>query len=138
MGFRCCRNTRTLTSHIILSMRFTKIIILTVIFYACNSPKHNTTKSDSAVIGTGKSGMTKQDGEQDSEDIHDALLKKGIKTKGFCYYHWQDIERVVDDTHLYIGFGDFNNNDKDALEVGKQVAAALEEQGFKLNWDKTA
>ena len=81
--------------------------------------------------------MTKQDGEEDCEQLHDELLKKGIKTKGFCYYHWQDIGRVVDDGHLFIGFGNFNNNDKDALEIGKLVATSLETQGFQLNWDKT-
>jgi hypothetical protein len=93
--------------------------------------------NSSGIIALHNAGMTKQDGEGDSEEIHDDLLKKGIITKGFCYYHWQDVERVVDDTHLYIGFGDFHNNDKDALEIGKRVAAALEQQGFELNWDNT-
>jgi hypothetical protein len=93
--------------------------------------------NSSGIIALHNAGMTKQDGEGDSEEIHDELLKKGIKTKGFCYYHWQDVERVVEDTHLYIGFGDFNNNDQDALEIGRQVAAALKEQGFKLHWDNT-
>lgn len=89
------------------------------------------------IIALHNAGITKQDGESDSEEIHDSLLKKGIKTKGFCYYHWQDVERVIDDNHLYIGFGDFNNSDKEALEIGKQVASTLESKGFKLNWDKT-
>jgi hypothetical protein len=93
--------------------------------------------NSAGIVALHNAGMTKQDGEGDSEEVHEDLLKKGIKTKGFCYYHWQDIERVVDDTHLYIGFGDFNNNDKDALEIGSQVALALESQGFKLNWDRT-
>ena len=65
------------------------------------------------------------------------LKKKGIVAKGFCYYHWQDIERVVDDGNLYIGFGDFKNNEKDALAIGNQIASTLESFGLKLNWDKT-
>jgi len=93
--------------------------------------------NSSGIVALHNAGMTKQDGEEDSGEIYEDLLKKGIKTKGFCYYHWQDIERVVDDSHLYIGFGDFNNCDNDALEIGKQVASTLESQGFKLNWDKT-
>jgi hypothetical protein len=93
--------------------------------------------NSSGIIALHKAGMTKQDGEGDSQEIHEELLKKGIKTSGFCYYHWQDVERVVDDSHLFIGFGDFNKNDKDALEIGKKVAATLESKGFKLNWDKT-
>lgn len=93
--------------------------------------------NSSGIIALHNAGMTKQDGEGDSEEIHEELLKKGIRTKGFCYYHWQDVERVVDDNHLYIGFGDFKNSDKDALEIGKQVAKTLESKGFKLNWNKT-
>lgn len=94
--------------------------------------------NSSGIIALHNAGITKQDGEGDSQEIHEVLLKRGIKTSGFCYYHWQDVERVVDDSHLFIGFGDFNNNDKDALEIGKQVAAILESNGFKLNWNKTA
>lgn len=93
--------------------------------------------NSSGIIALHNAGITKQDGEGDSQEIHEVLLKRGIKTSGFCYYHWQDVERVVDDSHLFIGFGDFNNNDKDALEIGKQVAAILESNGFKLNWNKT-
>ena len=96
--------------------------------------KLNTT----GIIALHNAGMSKEDGEDDCDDIHDELLKQGIKTSGFCYYHWQDIERVVDDGHLYIGFGDFNNNAKDAAAIGKEVATALENKGFKLIWDKTA
>jgi hypothetical protein len=93
--------------------------------------------NSSGIVALHNAGITKQDGEGDCEDIHDDLLKKGIKTKGFCYYHWQDVERVVHNENLYIGFGDFNNNDKECLEIGNQVASALESVGFKLNWDKT-
>ena len=93
--------------------------------------------NSSGIIALHNAGMTKQDGEGDGEEIHDDLLKEGIETKGFCYYHWQDVERVVDDGHLFIGFGDFKNSDKEALEIGKQVATTLENKGFKLNWDRT-
>lgn len=93
--------------------------------------------NSSGIIALHNAGITKQDGEGDCEDIHDDLLKKGIKTNGFCYYHWQDVARAVQGENLFIGFGDFNNNDKDCLEIGKQVAAALESMGFKLKWDKT-
>jgi len=93
--------------------------------------------NESGIVALHKAGMTKQDGEGDSNEIHEDLLKEGIRTKGFCYYHWQDVARVIDDSHLYIGFGDLNNNDREALAIGKQVASTLERYGFKLNWDKT-
>ena len=93
--------------------------------------------NSNGIISLHNAGMTKQDGEGDCEEIYIELKEKGIEAKGFCYYHWQDIERVVDDGNLFIGFGDFKNNDKDALAIGNQIALTLESFGLKLNWDKT-
>lgn len=89
------------------------------------------------IVSLHNAGMTKQDGESDCDEIYQELKKKGIIAKGFCYYHWQDIERVIDDGKLFIGFGDFKNNDKDALTIGNQIASTLESFGLELNWDKT-
>jgi hypothetical protein len=93
--------------------------------------------NSNGIISLHNAGMTKQDGEGDCEDIYQEQKKNGIVAKGFCYYHWQDIKRVVDDGNLFIGFGDFKNNDKDALAIGNQIASTLESFGLKLNWDKT-
>ena len=90
------------------------------------------------IVALHNAGMTKQDGEGEVIEVYKELLKKGIKTKGFCYYHWQDVERAVYDSHLFIGFGDFNNNEQDALEIGKLVATTIGSKGFKINWDETA
>jgi hypothetical protein len=89
------------------------------------------------IVSLHNAGMTRQDGQGDCEEIYQELKKKGIVAKGFCYYHWQDIERVVDEGNLFIGFGDFKNNDKDALAIGNQIASTLERVGLKLNWNKT-
>lgn len=91
----------------------------------------------SGIVALHNAGMTKQDGEGDTREIHDDLLQEGVQTRGYCYYHWQDIERVVDDGQLYIGFGDFDNDDKKALIIGKEVVAALTKQGFSIQWDGT-
>lgn len=89
------------------------------------------------IVSLHNAGMTRQDGESDCEEIYIELKEKGIQLKGFCYYHWQDIERAVNDGNLFIGFGDFKNNKKEALAVGNQIASTLESFGLKLNWDKT-
>jgi hypothetical protein len=93
--------------------------------------------NSNGIISLHNAGMTKQDGESDCQEIYQEQKKNGIVATGFCYYHWQDIERVVEDGNLFIGFGDFKDNDKDALVVGNQIASTLESVGLKLNWDKT-
>jgi hypothetical protein len=91
----------------------------------------------SGIIALHNAGYTKQDGEGDAEDIYEELKKNGIVAKGYCYYHAQDVGRAVDDGRLYIGFGDFDDDNNKALAIGKQIADALKAQGFRLNWNKT-
>lgn len=91
----------------------------------------------SGIIALHNAGYTKSDAETDCRDKYDTLKQKGIIASGYCYYHGQDIERAVDDAGLFIGFGDFNNNEAAAITIGKKVAAVLQQNGFKLNWDNT-
>jgi hypothetical protein len=87
------------------------------------------------IIALHNQGMTKEDGVDDCTELHDKLKKKGISTRGYCFYHGQDVERVVEDKVLYIAFGDFGNNDRKGVEIGRAVVKALKEQGFKVSWN---
>lgn len=91
----------------------------------------------SGIIALHNAGNTKQDATGDAEDIYEELKAKGITVKGYCYYHAQDMERAMDGQPLFVGFGDFDNDDNSALETGKKVVKALEAYGFNINWDKS-
>ncbi len=81
-------------------------------------------------------GFTKQDGEADCMEIIEKLDKIGIKAIGFCYYHSQDLSRVVDEDlkNLYLGFDSATQDDDEALQVANKIVFALKQKGFDVNW----
>ena len=89
------------------------------------------------IIALHDEGITRDAGQNDCKELHSKLKKKGIKTKGYCFYCKQDIKGVVKNKTLEITFGDFDNNRPQALAIGKEVTKALKEQGFKVMWNNT-
>lgn len=90
------------------------------------------------IIALHNQGMTKEDGVNDCAELHNKLKKKGIRTRGYCFYHRQDLDRVIDDKTLYLAFGDFDHNDRKRVAIGKAIVKVLKEQGFKVNWNNSS
>lgn len=90
--------------------------------------------NSSGIIALHNAGYTRQDGEGDTEEMHEELEAKGIKTRGYCFYHTQDMDRAIEGDNLLLAFGDFDNDDKLGTGIGKEIVAALHEEGFKTDW----
>jgi hypothetical protein len=56
--------------------------------------------------------------------------KSGLR--GFVFYHSQDVEHVLADGQLYIGFGLFEGADGKAIEIARIAGVALAAAGFKV------
>lgn len=56
---------------------------------------------------------------------------------GFCFFHEQDVERVVDERSLLLSFGsiDPEREDDDGPAVGKAIVEELVRAGFTVEWD---
>jgi len=91
--------------------------------------------NSSGIIALHNAGYTRQDGEGDTEQIHEDLKAKGIKTRGYCFYHTQDMERAIKGDNLFLAFGDFEGNGKLGEDIGREIVAALHEKGFKTDWN---
>jgi hypothetical protein len=91
--------------------------------------------NSSGIIALHNAGYTRQDGESDTGEIHAELEKEGIETRGYCFYHTQDMDRAIDGGNLLLAFGDFMENDKLGTDIGKEIVAALQEKGFKTQWN---
>ena len=88
------------------------------------------------IVALHKAGYTKQDAQDDGLDIIIRLKKKGIEAKGFCYYHTQDLERVIsEDKNLFIGYDSYNHNDTLAKEIADEIAKTLKLNGLKVKWN---
>jgi len=90
------------------------------------------------IIALHNQGITREDGEDGCKELHKTLKKEGINTRGYCFYHGQDVGHVIETKTLYIAFGDFDDNDRKAVSIGKELVKALKEQGFKVVWNNTA
>lgn len=91
------------------------------------------------IVALHNAGYTQSDAIYDVQDVWKDLEDEGIKPIGYCYYHGQDLERVIETGTLCIGFyGEKEKNDKEAILVGNKVATALKEAGFTIDWNGSA
>lgn len=105
----------------------------------------NFNKLENAFIGLAKRdivaihncGYDIEEGVADAFELNVHLLNNKFKAEGFCFYTFEDVEEAIEDEKLKITFGDFENSETKALEIGKTVVDALKSEGFSIVWDET-
>lgn len=91
------------------------------------------------IVALHNAGYTQSDAIYDVQDVWQDLEDEGIKPVGYCYYHGQDLERVIESGTLSIGFyGEKEKNDKEAIVIGHKIVNLLKEKGFSVSWDGSA
>lgn len=91
------------------------------------------------IIALHNTGYTTSDAVYDAKDVWNDAEDEGSKPIGYCYYHGQDLERVIETDELMIGFsGAKANNDKEAIIIGHKVVDALKAAGLTVEWNNTA
>lgn len=91
------------------------------------------------IVALHNAGYTTSDAIYDVQDIWKDIEDAGGKPIGYCYYHGQDLERVIEEGILNIGFhGAKENNEKEAIIIGNKVVAALKSAGFTIDWNGAA
>ena len=88
------------------------------------------------VIALHNAGNTQSDGYSDfCEALHQHTDPSSIQ--GYCFYHWQDLERAVTGHGLCLAFGPANPKEEESrgAAVGSVVMQALEEAGLNVEWD---
>lgn len=88
------------------------------------------------IVTIHNAGYTIDEGVHDSFEVFHHLKSKDLTPDGFCFYHFQDIERAFESKLLSIAFGDFENNEKKSLEIGKIIVDVLKNNGFSINWNE--
>jgi hypothetical protein len=89
------------------------------------------------IIAMHFAGYTREDAEGDAAQVFHALKANGIVAKGYCYYHEQDLEHVIepDGGELYVGYGAYTDQEGDEARIGQIVATRLGAAGFTLDWN---
>ena len=73
----------------------------------------------------------------DAFELYVHLRNNKFNPEGFCFYTFEDVEEAIEDEKLKITFGDFENNENKALQIGHIVSDALKSEGFSIVWDGT-
>jgi hypothetical protein len=110
-----------------------------------DSANINFSKLEDAFAGLSKEGIVAihncgfdiEEGVSDAFELHVHLLNNKFNAQGFCFYTFEDVEYAVFDGNLKITFGDFENDEAKALEIGKTVCRYLKDAGFDVVWDET-
>ncbi|MCR6477309.1 hypothetical protein NU688_14200 [Variovorax sp. ZS18.2.2] len=88
------------------------------------------------IIALQNAGHTQSDGY---EDVQAAYAESEAKSSivGYCFYHGQDLDRVVRDGALFLAFGpiDPEKEESDGPRIGEAVVAELARAGLAVQWD---
>jgi hypothetical protein len=85
------------------------------------------------VIALQNAGYTMSDGLSDVGEALNDRVKSDVR--GYCFYHEQDLERVVRGDGLMLAFGDLDDDPVKKAEVGRAVVRALERAGLEPEWN---
>jgi hypothetical protein len=83
------------------------------------------------IVALQNAGHTMSDGET---DIAEALSRSDRSLyRGYCFYHGQDLERVMDGQALFIAFG--NLGDESCSDIARHICKVFQDAGFDAVWN---
>ena len=94
--------------------------------------------NNNKIVALQNVGNTQSDGYEDSMAVYNCRDDKH-EIIGYCYYHGQDLERVIRTGMLFIAFGpiDPNLEEKDGPKIGNIIKDEFEKFGFLVDWNGT-
>jgi hypothetical protein len=87
------------------------------------------------IIALQNAGYTQSDGIDDVTEAYEDAGGKASSVTGYCFYHGQDLERVLEGGDLWLTFGDIGGDDEKGVRVGERIKAAAASKRFKVNWN---
>ena len=93
--------------------------------------------SKEGIVAIHNCGFDIEEGVSDAFELEVHLTNNKFKADGFCFYTFEDVEEAVFDGMLKITFGDFENDEAKALEIGKTISRYLKEENFTIDWDES-
>ncbi|KZX15344.1 hypothetical protein MBCUT_15580 [Methanobrevibacter cuticularis] len=91
--------------------------------------------SQNKIIAIHNAGYDIDEGIQDAFEIYHHIKTQKLDPVGFCFYHFQDIERAIESKSLSLAFGDFEGSPKKSEEIGNSITDISRKHGFIVNWN---
>lgn len=93
--------------------------------------------ANEGIIAIHNCGYDIEEGVADAFELFIHLRNNKMEAQGFSFYTYDDIEEAIFEGSLNITFGDFEEDENKALEIGKIVSHILEGENFNIEWDGT-
>jgi hypothetical protein len=91
---------------------------------------------EQGIIAMKDAGIDLSHGLSVVEQYYDAAGGEASGHEGYCYYHGQDLESIIETGQLHLAYGAFGTDDDEPhIAIGHRVKQALEEGGFEVEWD---
>lgn len=92
--------------------------------------------ADGIVFGFGE-GADVQDSLVGVSNAANTLVQEGNSIDGYCFSTIDDVERMIFEQCLYVGFGVFNETGAGAVEIGERITKVFLDHGLDVEWDGT-
>ena len=89
------------------------------------------------IIAIHNCGYDIEEGVADAFELYVHLINNKFEAQGFCFYTFEDVEDALEEESLKLTFGDFENDEAKALDIGKVIRKYLESADFNIEWDET-
>lgn len=96
----------------------------------------NTLTQKHEIVCIHNAGFEFEEGVNDAIEIYTHLFNNKYTPKGFVFYTFTDIEYAIEENELFLSFGDYKQDTKLALDIGKQIKKTLEENNLTVIWNE--
>jgi hypothetical protein len=90
---------------------------------------------EQGILALQNAGYTQSDGLSDVCQFYHEAGGERSGIEGYCFYHGQDLERVMASGELCLAFGHVSGEDEPGVEIGCRIKRTFEAAGFTVEWD---
>ncbi len=87
------------------------------------------------ILALQNAGYTQSDGLDDVCQCYHEAGGEQSDIEGYCFYHGQDVEAVMERGELLLAFGHVSGEDDAGVEIGWRIKRAFEAAGFAVEWN---
>lgn len=87
------------------------------------------------VLALHNAGLTPSEGIAEMSDRYHQAGGAASDIVGYCFYHRQDMEYVLETGMLSLAFGDIKGDNHRGVKIGERIRDSLEAAGFEVAWN---
>lgn len=90
---------------------------------------------NSGILALQHAGYTQSNGLDDVTQFYHEEGGEESGITGYCFYHGQDLERLLETGDLYLAFGAIDGDENRGVDIGHRIKGVFETAGFDIEWN---